>query len=174
MNSAWLALLMTATLVSSLAVGFYWLIVFPVIRRKMAFRIENNLDSLRLMGLRGQVEACSKSYAKVQHFLVSARNAAFSAQWIAIRPMTKEESHAHEYALRELINDSDQYTPEVEGLVRNTMDDLVGLFFAQRPMVICVMMPIFALATWWGAAREVKEQKEVEYAAASLSGGCVV
>ena len=152
----------------SLFLWMYWALVFPLIRQQLVFRAENNLDKLRLLGLNGEISTGSKLYSQIFSFLENSKNATKQERWIFINSVPDSEVKDRSIRLRALLQEMDEAHPDIRRLVGDTMHTLSSLYVAQRPFVVCVVAPLFALSLFIQRAKSALSDKEVEFAVSSL------
>lgn len=157
------------------AVGFtiflwiYWSLALPIIRRELFFKTENALDAFRILGLSGEIPPGSRLYAQISSFLQEAREATSKEGWISIIRVSDTEIKDRSIRLRALLAEMDNAHPDIRHIVAETMFSLTSLYIAQRPFVVCVMLPLQAMAYFVQRSRNFLIFKEVEFAASSLA-----
>lgn len=167
------------SLLGILAAGFtillwaYWALVLPAIRRQLSFRVERALDRLRILGIRGEVESGGRPFLKIQGFLTEALEATCCDGWISIVKVSEEQIRERQFRLKALWVEMDNASPEFRGLVLEGMRALISLYVAQRPFVVCVVLPLKGLAYFVQRYRCILDEKEVHFAASSLASGGV-
>ena len=165
------------TLLAIAAGGFtillwaYWGLVLPSIRRQLNFRVERALDRLKILGLGGEVPSGSRPYMNILRFLEDCLEATTRDGWVRFVKVSKDEMKDRKIRLKALWSEMDDASPELRTLVDEGMHSMVSLYVGQRPFVVCIILPLKGLAYFVQRYRGIVEEKEVTFAASSLSGG---
>lgn len=151
------------------AIWAYWVLIFPVAKKHLAFRIERSHDQFRLLALRKAINQNTEVYARLESFFRKARTASTTEGWLSFKPVPADATSEKKMEVADLVERSKHLPPEVRKVVDDAINDLVGLYVAQRPMLVVFAMPLLAAAFFVNRARRMLESKEIEYAAGSLS-----
>lgn len=148
---------------------FYWALALPILRRQLSFRTENALDRFKILGLTGEVPPGSRLYGQIAGFLEEARDATAREGYIIFERVSDEQIRDRSIRLKALLVEMDSANPNIRHMVGDTMNSLVSLYVAQRPFVVCVVVPLKAAAYFVLRLRDFVQAKEVEFAASSLA-----
>lgn len=157
------------------AVGFsillwsYWALAFPIVRRQLKFRMDARLDRMRLLGMSGEVPKGGKIFLTIESFLDKAACVAGGDGWIHLDVCSEEDAKARKVRLAALHQQMDDEHREIRMIFEATMEDLVGLYIAQRPFVVCSLVPIILCALFMQRAKQRLRATEIEYAAGALA-----
>lgn len=161
----WLEVFGVVFMSATLAAWFYQCLFLDVFRRLIGFRLENNLDQLKLSGLNGEIQG--RLFFKLKDFLEDAMEAP-KAEMVFIN-LPKSFVQGKKIRIQELLEDMNTSSVECRELVGNTLHMLAALYLVQRPFLFFMILPLALLSIFAQRYRRKQKEKEVEFAASSLA-----
>lgn len=153
----------------TLLLWVYWALVFPIIQKQLLFRSQNNLDKFKLLGLEGDINPEGRLYSKIESFL-SSSSAAFKHEgWVVRQRVPDSQIKDRSIRLKALIKEMDEQHPHIRHIVGDNLNALTSIYIAQRPFVVCVVIPLFTVSLFASSAKSWLNDKEVDFAASSLA-----
>lgn len=151
------------------ALLFYWAIVFPVIRQRLVFRIENSLDKFKMMGLEGKIPQGGKLYGQIGGFLESAFEAANHEDTIfRFVPLPPDQVRENKIRLQALLAEVESTNhQDVRDILDYTVQNLFVMYLAQRPFTVLAAIPLIVGSYFVHCCKSALQSKELDIAAST-------
>jgi hypothetical protein len=159
------------------AVGFsillwsYWALAYPIVRRQLKFRMDARLDRIRLLVMGGEIPRGSKIFLTMETFLEKSAEVAGGDGWIHFDVNGEDDARTRKIRLAAMHRQMDEEHLDIRKLFESTIEDLVALYIAQRPFVVCSLIPIILCAIFMQHAKQRLSATKIEYAAGALAMG---
>lgn len=164
-----LMILALVMLTFSFGVWIYWAVLYQMLRKKIAFRAEQDLIKLNLLALEGKIRLDSEIGRTIKKTLETSYEAAETQGWVYFMPVPKDEQKRHEAELRKLSVELDNEDVALRKAFDRAFNNLVVLYLLHRPVLVLAAVLPLALSLYWAGLRYRREKTELEYAAATMS-----